>query len=159
MKGRKPKPTNLKLIEGMRKDRINYEEPLPSIGVPKCPPSLVGEAKREWKRLSSELADLGLLTKLDRAALAAYCAAWEKFIDSNKQLKKEGMVTFIETKGGKYPTISPYLSIMTKAAEQMRRFLIEFGMTPSSRSRIRIDKRTVEDEEFENLLTRPQLVK
>ena len=32
--------------------------------------------------------------------------------------------------------LNPYLSIANKAMDQMRRFLIEFGMTPSSRARV-----------------------
>lgn len=97
MKGPKPLPTNLKLIDGVRSDRINFDEPKPEPIVPRCPASLVGEAKKEWRRVSKELENLGLLTRLDRAALAAYCSAWGKFIEAGRALKKEGMVTIIET--------------------------------------------------------------
>ena len=58
MAGRKPKPTALKLLEGDRgKGRrpINEHEPIPPRGGVKCPPWLLPEAKKEWKRLAASL--------------------------------------------------------------------------------------------------------
>lgn len=37
-----------------------------------------------------------------------------------------------------YPVVSPWLNIANAAMKQMRAFLIEFGMTPSSRSRVSV---------------------
>jgi phage terminase small subunit len=37
-----------------------------------------------------------------------------------------------------YPIASPYLSIANTAMAQMTRLLVEFGMTPSSRSRVAV---------------------
>jgi P27 family predicted phage terminase small subunit len=51
-----------------------------------------------------------------------------------------------------YPIQNPYLSIANTALDHMRKFLIEFGMTPASRSKLRVvtPTREVEDplEEF-----------
>ena len=33
---------------------------------------------------------------------------------------------------------SPYLTVANQSLEAMRKFLVEFGLTPSSRSRIRL---------------------
>jgi P27 family predicted phage terminase small subunit len=46
---------------------------------------------------------------------------------------------------------SPYLAILNKAIEQMRTFIVEFGMTPSSRARVTVTKPREEDE-FEKFL-------
>jgi phage terminase small subunit len=46
-----------------------------SQGSPTCPRHLSREAKVEWRRITRELKHLGLLTKIDRAALAIYVRA------------------------------------------------------------------------------------
>lgn len=46
------------------------------VELPKLPPHLLPEARREWKRIGAELVELGLVAKIDRAALALYCQAW-----------------------------------------------------------------------------------
>ena len=74
MRGRKPKPTRLKLIEGNPGRRpIRGDEPQPPASQPTCPAHLSPTAKAEWKRLAQSLNAIGLLTQVDRAALAAYC--------------------------------------------------------------------------------------
>jgi len=79
-RGPPPKPTALKLFAGtFRKDRAPKREPKPAQtkGFPK-PPSFLGQiAKQEWRRVVPELHKLGILTKVDRAALAAYCESYE----------------------------------------------------------------------------------
>ena len=69
MAGRKPKPTRLKLITGNPgKRRLNEREPKPKAVVPRCPVELCDAAKKEWRRIGKQLAVLGLLTEIDRAA-------------------------------------------------------------------------------------------
>ena len=36
------------------------------------------------------------------------------------------------------PIVSPYLKISNAALDRMRQFLVEFGMTPSSRSKVKV---------------------
>ncbi len=80
-----------------------------------------------------ELLSLGLLTSIDRAALAAYCQAWGRWVEAEEALKKHGVV--VRSPNG-FPIQSPYLAIANKARDQMRSMLTEFGMSPSSRSRV-----------------------
>ena len=65
-RGRKPKPTALKLLEGNPGKRpINEHEPIPPKGTVKCPTWLEPEAKKEWKRLAPSLEAMGVLTQAD----------------------------------------------------------------------------------------------
>ena len=74
MRGRKPLPSNVVRLRGNPgKRRLNDAEPRPAPRIPTCPACLGDEARKEWKRLARELAELGLLTGLDRGLLAAYC--------------------------------------------------------------------------------------
>ena len=76
---------------------------------------------------------LGLLTRIDRAALALYCEAWGRWVEAEEALRKYGVM--IKAPSG-YPVQSPYLAIANRAMDQMAKLLVEFGMSPSSRSRV-----------------------
>jgi len=135
-----------------------------------------GAARKEWKRLAPELYRLGLLTRLDRAALAAYCIACgqleevEQELSRMKKLHREmsrlrkknpgmkmevsnGMVSI--TSNGN-AVMEPLLSVRKQAMEQMHKFLAEFGMTPASRSRIEVDKARKSDDPMEEFLDHAQ---
>lgn len=134
MRGRRPKPSRLKLLTGNPGRRpLNPDEPQPKIAIPECPPELGPVARREWDRLSKELAALGLLTNLDRSALAAYCGAYALWAEATEAIQKYG--TMVKSPSG-FPIQSPYVSIANRQAEIMMRIASEFGFTPASRSRI-----------------------
>lgn len=134
MRGRRPKPTRLKVLTGNPGKRpLNAAEPQPEISVPECPVELGPVAKREWDRLVGELAPLRILTNLDRAALAAYCGAYAMWAEATEAVQKYG--TMVKSPTG-YPVQSPYVSIANRQAEIMMRIASEFGFTPASRSRI-----------------------
>jgi len=80
---------------------------------------------------------LGLLTNIDRVALAAYCQAYARWVEAEKGIKKSGLI--VKTKDGNIIQ-SPLVGIANTAMKLVHKFLIEFGMTPSSRSRISVDK-------------------
>jgi len=109
-RGAKPKPTQLKVLGGtLRTDRANRNEPKPKRSIPRCPSHLSDEAKREWHRVAGDLADLGLLCR------------------------KFGVM--VKSPTG-FPMQSPYLAVANRAMEQIRALLAEFGMSPSSRTRV-----------------------
>ena len=132
--GRRPLPTQLKVLRGNTGRRpLNQGEPKPRPVLPSPPGHLSDEAKREWKRVGELLDGLGLVSEMDRAALAGYCQAWGRWVEAENGLKTYGVV--IKSPGG-FPIQSPFFAVANKALEQMRGFLIEFGMTPASRSRV-----------------------
>ena len=105
--------------------------------LPACPPHLQGEARKEWSRVGRKLLAFGLVTDIDRSALAIYCQAWARWVEAEQQLAKYG--TVIKSPNG-YPMQSPYLAIANKAMDQMAKILVEFGMSPSSRSRVTVQR-------------------
>jgi P27 family predicted phage terminase small subunit len=148
MRGRKPKPTVLKLLEGNPGKRaLNEREPTPPADIPDCPEYLDEEARGEWFRTAAVLRDMGLLTLADRTALAAYCVAYSRWLKAERQVQKYGAVTLSPNK--KFPMKSPYLSVADQALETMRKFMVEFGLTPSSRSRIRLPGKDAASDEFD----------
>ena len=151
MAGRKPRPTAIKILEGEpNKDRINLNEPKPKLSRPTCPKHLSGVARYEWRRIVPELEALGLLTQIDKAALAAYCQAYGRWVIAERKLSElasmspDKMAYLYKTVSGNL-IINPLLSVANKALEQMHKFLIEFGMTPASRSKINVSKQESDD--------------
>jgi len=150
-RGRKPTPTALRVLRGNAGKRaLPQGEPKPAPARPECPPQLQGEARQEWERVADELEPLGLLAKVDRAALALYCDAWGRWVEATEALRQYGLV--IKSPSG-YPMQSPYLAIASKAADQMRLLLGEFGMSPASRTRVQATQPD-EDDEFTRVYLR-----
>jgi phage terminase small subunit len=90
-RGRKPKPTHLKVVTGNPgKRQINENEPQPDLSIPAPPPHLSDEAKVEWGRVCDQLYRLKLLSDIDRASLAAYAQAYGRWVQAERALAKDG---------------------------------------------------------------------
>jgi P27 family predicted phage terminase small subunit len=136
MRGRKPTPTSLKLLHGNPGHRpIRGEEPKPPASQPTCPAHLSPTAKAEWKRLAQSLNTIGLLTQADRAAFAAYCQAYGRWVEAERKLAETPAI--LKTPSG-YVQASPWFAIANKQLELMAKFMAEIGLTPSARSRLAI---------------------
>ena len=130
MRGRKPKPSQLKRLAGNPgKRRLSEREPKAQPDLPTCPAHLLPSAKAEWKRLAQELYHLGVLTRLDRATLAGYCQAYGRWVEAEKKLRETPGI--LKMPSG-YIQMNPWLTIATKQMELMQRFAAELGLTPSS---------------------------
>ncbi len=134
MRGRKPMPTALRIVTGNAGKRpLNTREPKPVTAIPTCPAHLSPTAKAEWKRLARHLHNLGVISELDRAALAAYCQAYGRWVEAERKLKETPIL--LRTPAG-YVQPSPWLAISNKNVELMHKFMSELGLSPVSRSRV-----------------------
>lgn len=117
-------------------------------GFPICPSHITCEAKLEWDRITNELNDMGLLSKADRTVIALYCQAWQRWKKSELMICEMGEV--IPAPKTKTPMRNPWLTVANKAHEQCHKMLVELGLTPSARSKIKIDKteKAPDDTEF-----------
>ncbi len=149
-KGRKPKPTALKVLEGNPGKRaLNKNEPC-SANIPICPDWLEDEAKAEWDRMSGVLGNMGLLTDMDMIAFAGYCQAYARWREAEEFLSKYGPT--VTTPSG-YIQQVPQVSISQTNLKIVLKFCEQFGLTPSSRSRIVAGKSVEETtDEMEKLL-------
>ena len=133
-RGRKPKPTAIKLLEGNPGKRpLNTQEPTPPKGEAKCPAWLLSEAKKEWKRLASSLQAMGVLTLVDQMAFAGYCQAYARWKEAEEFITKHGSI--FKTPSG-YVQQVPQVSIAQQNLKIMQSFCTEFGLTPAARARI-----------------------
>ena len=154
-RGPAPKPTALRELEGNPGHRkINRNEPKPPPGAT-CPDWLSAEAKAEWARVAPELELLGLLTKVDTSALAAYCMAWARWKLAEQALADGKGLTFV-TEGG-YSAQRPEIGIANKAMADIRAFCKEFGLTPSARGRMSVPGKEEPTDPMARLLGSPSL--
>lgn len=155
MRGRKPKPTALKLLQGNPGKRpIDANEPQPAVPAgdraPYAPRFLCDEGKAEWRRIIGYLLEAGLYTEVDRTALAMYCQAFGRWIEAEKQVDERGPICTSDN-GNLYQ--NPWVAIANKRWDQVRKVMAEFGMTPSSRTRVTVAM-PEEKDELEQLLAR-----
>ena len=133
-RGRKPKPTALKILEGNPGKRpLNENEPIPPKGSIKCPTWLLPEAKKEWKRLAPSLEAMGVLTMADLTAFEGYCQAYARWKEAEEFIAQHGSI--FQTPSG-YVQQVPQVSIAQQNLKIMQSFCSDFGLTPATRARI-----------------------
>lgn len=133
-RGRKPKPTALKILEGNPGHRpLNTKDLLKKGKLPKCPSWLEDDAKTEWKRLGKVLAEMGMLTDMDMTAFAGYCQAYARWKAAEEFITQHG--DMVRTPNG-YLQQVPQVSIAQTNLKIMLKFCEQFGLTPSARSRL-----------------------
>lgn len=134
-------PTSLKLMLGERgrgRRPINDKEPKVKIALPPAPDDLDLVAKKEWRRVARYLYDLGIMSSLDTGVLHAYCVAHSDDLHYRRTLRREGAVLTAASTGRRYK--NPVVSLAAEARRDKLKCAVEMGMTPSARTRIRVDE-------------------
>lgn len=150
MAGRKPIPIEIQKVKGNPGKR-----PLPeTVDVPlmekyREPPAHVKAQKYGklfWQETLPLLIAMGVMTANDVTALSHYCIALSIHREASEALAKEGHTykSIVKTfgKGKKQQTVStvlrksPHLEIVSTYSQLAQRFAVEFGLTPSSRSKV-----------------------
>lgn len=139
-RGPKPTPTDVLKLRGSWRANINPDEPEPPKGKPVCPVRLTGQAKTCWQRMTKLLDEMNVLTLVDGNALCRYCLLWARYVDVEKWLIKYGR------NGNAMPIVRhekvvafgrlPQTSVAAQLCDQLLRLEQQFGLTPSSRSRM-----------------------
>src|ERR1035437_9553281 len=150
---RRPKPTILKELAGNPGGRpLNDCEPQPPKGVPEMPKGMGLAAKRMWRKWTKELIALGVMSTVDGTALEQACvsaAFAEKFyrealpsptVNEFAGMNEETGEIYYKRK------VNPAFIGYIAASKNVKAFLIEFGLTPASRSKLKIEKETESDE-------------
>lgn len=133
-----PKPRALKLLHGDRKDRINDNEPIPRDVLPVCPAVASPDVRDVWDYTLGELVAMRTAAAPDRDALFAYCCAVVTHRRATELVERTGLL-MKGTSG--IPVKNPAVAMVRDAAYTVRLFAHEFGLTPSARTRIEVDRR------------------
>ena len=137
MRGRKPKPTFLKLVSGNPGHRpLNLDEPEPSVAI--------SSTRRRGSVHGSGFCGTKRFELRHRACCACSTRRCSKFSSLRKAFT-EHAAQKVEQLGGvvaapvtKQPMKNPYLSILNQQAAIMTKCISEMGFSPSSRSRVKV---------------------
>ena len=88
--------------------------------------------------------NMGVISIVDRAVLAAYCQAYGRWVEAEEKLRETPLL--IKTPSG-YVQQSPWLTVANRQMELMGRYMAEIGLTPASRSRITAYAQAAAEEE------------
>lgn len=143
-RGPAPEPTALLKLKGSKRVTRAREETEAAgpAGIPRKPAWLDRVAKTCWDQLVPLLSEMGVLTLIDVKALERYCRFYSRWRRAEKVIEEEGETFPIrDKKTGEisYVQQRPEVAIANQLAIRLARLEQEFGMTPSARTRIRIE--------------------
>lgn len=162
-RGPAPVPSEILAARGSTLAGRNPREPVPPPGAPPCPKTFTKPEKAVWKRLTRTLIDMRVATKADWPQLERYCRMYVQYEtglaflarmnakhgdlippNSYPVFRNEADPTdtgnYVSPLGGsrfmagyiEYPTVKQLVSL----EKAMRAIEANFGLTPSSRTRI-----------------------
>lgn len=138
--GRKKIPLRMKLLSGTVQThperKINRDAPQAPLASLKAPGGMTKREKHHWDTLAPGLRDTGILTALDVPMFRMLCNSLALIDEADAAIRKDGLTQ--KTKLGNRAT-SPWFRIRAQAEKQAIRMMGEFGLSPSSRSRLKIE--------------------
>ncbi len=156
--GRRALPANVHLLRG-NPSKLPTSDLLdsfqPEVEIPNCPRHLWPEARKEWRRITPELERYGLISKIDRTALALYCQAYARWVWAEEQMTRAmevaekkraeaasrgeewtgGDGVIVPTPNG-HTTYSGHWVVANRAMQQVNSLLDNFGLAPINRGKV-----------------------
>ena len=134
-RGPKPTPRNLRLVKGSDKpSRMNADEPIVAVSIPDPPEYLSQDEQNVFSTQARLLAKMRVMSEADVDALAMYSRAHVEALMAHQKVVQMGYM--VQAPKTKVPMHNPFLSIRNNAEKKARAILTEFGLTPSSRTRV-----------------------
>lgn len=145
MRGRKPEPTNIKLARGIEPRRRKHEPKPAPLLVGEPPDLLDDEAAAKWRELAPKLEKLGVLTVADADSLALLCQSWALAQQARRDLDENGMTLPTGKRNPSLLTWRENVALFTRLSAL-------FGLNPSDRTRIGVQRQDDSDDPMELLL-------
>ncbi len=131
---RKRLPDNIKVLQGTaRAGRMNPDAPVPPTAAPEPPEWLSSNASEQFRRLTAISASMGTCSPVDVDVFALLASRLEEV---------EILTATIEDQGRTYLSESglwkgrPEVAMRSEAMRHAHSLLVEFGLTPSARSKV-----------------------
>lgn len=145
--GRPRKPSAQKRLDGDREDRINNDEPTPAAQPVEPPAWLVAlgvdpepgteTALDVWNQLAPDLEKTGVLTPWDVEHFAVFCDAVINHRRASEEVHKHGLLVY----GAKGNLVrNPAVQVARDYADLMVRFGARFGLSPSDRAGLKVER-------------------
>lgn len=124
---------------------IPANEPQPTVGEPQVPADLTDEEREIWGGLVPILADMRVLTEADGMMLANLCRneatleqARAEYRAQRERARTEGKSAMLIVQKG-MAMENPLLGIIRRLEEHQHKLLLEFGMSPAGRAKLRTE--------------------
>ena len=149
MRGRKPKPTWLKVIGGNPGRRpLNYAEPKPEGDLSTPPEWLTPSQRGIWEGAISN-APPGLLRRIDESVFLIWVIAKDLHQIATEKIAQSG--TIVRMPNSNMAVQSPWVAVLNKQAQIMLKASGELGFSPSARTRVRLEGLTFTENKFARL--------
>lgn len=147
-RGPRPKPAELKLLEGNRGHRpvVTDGQLRPQVEIPDPPKYLGREARKEWKRITAELVRNNIVAKLDQHMLGMLCQAVERVVLFETALTRLTAQALEKNQDPETPYISRTVQgyemqsaryqLLNREREILMKLLGEFGLSPALRAKV-----------------------
>lgn len=138
--GRKSVPTNIHVLNGTdRPCRRNEDEPDPGLleSVPPVPEILESETAADvWNENAGKFYSSGVLTSSDIDAFTVLSQITAMWIDAVKEFNRKPVFTVEGGMGTEKQ--NPLINTINTLSAMSLKYFTEFGMTPSSRTKIKV---------------------
>ena len=145
-----PTPTKIRILNGNPSRRpLPANEPQFTPGIPDRPSGMSAGARKQWDALVGEMANSGVLRRVDGGALAMLCEDLAMLDTLRKGLAAQASEISREAREKKQQISGNALTALSRTTEGRRTFSTireltgqiviqrrEFGLTPSSSSRV-----------------------
>jgi len=134
-RGRPPKPVEQRIAEGNpgRRPLPEPVRPAPVHKAPEPPDHLDKDAKAFWNEAVPVLYEVGILDKVDTAALEMAATAYSRFREAKRVIDKKGILS----RGSAGQVVEhPALSTERASQQMYLRFADQYALTPVARTRL-----------------------
>lgn len=134
-RGPPPTPTATLEHRGSWLAKTRDGEPVLDITAPQPPDWLEMEAKVHWPKIVELLVNARVMSDQHASALVLLVNSLGRYIAAESDVTQHG-AWFTDPRKG--PKVHPAWTVRCKALEHVHKLLVEFGMTPSALSRVRV---------------------
>ena len=149
-RGPRPLPANVREFTGTSHRPLRAADLSdgvhPKVAIPPTPKNLAPEARKEWSRITPLLAELNLLTDIDRSAIERYCRVYGRWQQVERAMTAAQALLLDQkkdpTEALMQPTPTGFMreSMLSRQARDLARQVEMaeacFGMNPSARARV-----------------------
>lgn len=138
--GRRPLLLEDKKSRGTARVEREVKSPAPRVvGIPLPPPWMDEIGKEYWHRVAHILSERRQLSQDDCFALEGLCRTYSEWREAALDMETNGRYQTVTTQSGdEMERARPCVGAFADADRRLRAYLIEFGLTAVSRSRVNI---------------------
>lgn len=134
--------------------RRNKDAPKANGDRPKMPSYFSEHERSKWEEICETLESNGIMSTDCLEILIAYCTAYGGWMKAREAVQRTGIVLVQKIDGVTEVKRNPFSVELHKYRDEMNRLLPELGLTPASRSKLKVVDDDKDESAFSALLSR-----